>query len=98
VATLAIELQDGFRGDDVVVRAAGHEERLEGVTTNLAISRAAGVELEVPDGPVDVEVAVPVRGLSVRRRIDARDRAYVVVNATADRLEAEPSPEPPRYL
>jgi hypothetical protein len=98
VATLAIELQDGFRDDDVVVRAAGREERLEGVTTNLAISRAAGVELEVPDGPVDVEVAVPARGLSVRRRVDARERAYVVVNATADGLEAEPSPEPPRYL
>ena len=80
----------------VVVRAARSAAR--GVTTNLAISRADGVELEVPDGSVEAEVALPARGLSVRRTIDVHDRVYVLVNAAHDRLAAEPSRERPYYL
>jgi hypothetical protein len=98
MATLAIELQDGFRDDAVVIRAGGHEERLDGVTTNLTISRAGAVELEVDDGPVDVEVEVPNRGLSVETRVDARDRVYVIVNAAPDRIAVAVTSEAPRYL
>ena len=98
MATLAIELQDGFRDDAVVIRAGGHEQRLEGVTTNLAISRAGSVEFAVDDGPTDVEIDVPARGLSVHLRIDARDRVYVLVGAAPDRIDASVTSEMPRYL
>jgi hypothetical protein len=99
MATLAIELQDGFRDDTVVVRVGGAEvARREHVTTNLVISRADALEVELADGVADVEVALPARGLSRRERVEVAGRTYLLVSVLDGRLELRTTREQPYYM
>jgi hypothetical protein len=99
VATLTIELQDGFEDDEVVCTVDGREvARLSGVRTNLAISRADAVTVEVPDGPETVSIALPARGLATEVQIEAGGHQYVLVNAGPEGLVATATTELPRYM
>jgi hypothetical protein len=99
VAPLTIELQDGFEDDEVVCTVDGREvARLTGVRTNLAISRADSVTVEVPDGPATVGVALPARGLATEVAVDAAGHRYVVVNAGPSGLVATATADMPRYM
>jgi hypothetical protein len=61
---LSIDLQEGFSGDDVIVRVNGEEvARQSGVRTKQTLGLAHSLAIAVPDGPVRVEVDVPTRGL-----------------------------------
>ena len=99
MGTLSIELQDGFADDTVVVSVDGREAaRREGVRTNLAISRADAIPLEVPDGPVTLGISVPSQRLGTQLEVEGDGVLYVKVNARGGRLEAVPSRELPLYM
>ena len=62
---LRIDLQDGFKGDKVIVKINNNEVyRKEGVKTELTLGYADSLEAEVPEGQCTVEVTLPERGIS----------------------------------
>jgi hypothetical protein len=76
-----LALQDGFDGDDVVLRVAGSEAyRGENVTTRTQISHAADMQLEVPDHPFTLEVDVPTRGARESFQIDPHAHPNVTLS------------------
>ena len=67
---LAIDLQDGFFGDDVVFRVNGEQARTEpGVRTKRTLGKAKSLEIEIPDGNVTLEVEVPTKGIAGKTEI-----------------------------
>lgn len=83
MARLGIHLQDGFTGDEVVVKVNGEERlRREDVRTKRVLGLAERVELEVDDGPLSVEVSAPNRGLEKRIELEASDEAHLGVSLT----------------
>jgi hypothetical protein len=67
---LSIDLQDGFSGDEVIVRVNGKEvDRRSGVRTKRTLGLAQTIHLQVPDGPVTLEVDVPTKGISGRTEV-----------------------------
>jgi hypothetical protein len=99
MATLAIHLQDGFSGDTVVVSVDGEEvARREGVTTDLRLSRADVVEIEVADGESTVAIALPDRGLSAELALPLAGEVVVAANVREGRLELGVLEEQQYYL
>jgi hypothetical protein len=63
--TLTLDLQDGFSGDEVIIRVNGREiERRSDVRTKRMLGLAESVEIALPDGPVTLELEVPGRRIS----------------------------------
>jgi hypothetical protein len=99
VATVTVDLQDGFEGDAVEVFVDGERRwREEGVTTNIAVSLAASVPLDVPDGPANVRVAVPARGLEAVLAVQAAGEVHLAANLAEGQLRLEQLAERPYYL
>ena len=99
MATLTVDLQEGFEGDEVEVFVDGERRwREDGVTTNVAISLAASVPLDVPDGSANVRVAVPARGLEAELAVDAAGEIHLAVNVAGGQLRLEQLAERPYYL
>jgi hypothetical protein len=99
VATLRIELQDGFEDDQVICTVGGREvARRSAVRTDLRISRADAIELDVPGGPLTVGVQVPTRDLAAEVGLDPREHPYLLVRIVEGRLEVSPSADMPVYL
>lgn len=85
MARLGLHLQEGFAGEEVVVRVNGEERlRREGVRTRRVLGLAEHVELDVDDGPLSIEVSVPARGLEKRIELEADDEVYVGISLTGD--------------
>lgn len=62
--TLQLDLREGFDGELVTVRVAGREVyRKSGVRTNYSVGIADRIHFDIPAGPVEVEVALPDRGV-----------------------------------
>jgi hypothetical protein len=94
MARLNVELRDGFRDDEVVVQVAGRAVLHErGVTDDGRVTLSRAAEVEVPDEPVEVEVAVPTRGLVERVRVDPERDRYLAARIEAGRLILEPTAE-----
>lgn len=91
---LRIDLRDGFSGDAVAIRLDGREVyRREGLTTDLRISRADGLEVEAPEGGAALEVET--RGGAARLQLDPAATPHVAVDLDPDgrpavRASAEP--------
>ena len=84
-----LALQDGFDGDDVVLRVDGAElYRGEDVTTRTQISHAADMQLEVPDHPFALEVDVPTRGVRETVQVDPHAHPNVTVSLRDSELVA----------
>ena len=99
VATLRIDLQGGFENDTVELLV--DEElrwREEAVTTNLSIDLAASVPLDVPEGPADVRIVLPDRGIEQTVEALVAGEAYVVARVEGGRLVVEQLAEAPYYL
>lgn len=63
--TLQVDLREGFNDDSVVMRVDGREVyRRSGVRTNYSVGIADRIEIEVPAGKAQVELALPLRGIS----------------------------------
>jgi len=99
VATLRVDMQDGFQDDEVVVRARDREGRKEHVTTMPQISYAGSIELEVQPGPVRLEISVPSRNLSASQVVEVPQAAlHVGISIDDGHLTQRLSPEPFAYL
>ena len=99
MSTLRIDLQGGFEGDAVEVwldEELRHRE--DTATTNLSVDLAASVPLEVPDGPVDVRIVLPDRGLEETVEALVAGDTYVVARIEDARLQVEQLAEAPYYL
>ena len=84
-----LALQDGFEGDEIVLRVDGSEAyRGEDVTTRTQISHAADMQLEVPDRPFTLEVDVPTRGLRETFDIDPHAHPNVTLSLRDGQLVA----------
>lgn len=84
-----VALQDGFDGDDVVIRVDGAEAfRAEGVTTRTQISHAADTQLDVPEGPFTLEVDVPTQEVFETIRLDPHAQPNVALSVIDGQLVA----------
>lgn len=96
--TLCVDLQDGFDGDDVVVRVAGREVyRNPDVHTLTVISRADSFTANVPAGSVTVEVEVPSRHLQHQVVLDSARTPYLGVSLSGSTLTHRVASEPFGY-
>lgn len=76
-----VDLQEGFEGDLVIVRADGREVfRREGVRTRTQIGRAASFDFEAGEQPVTLEVEFPARDLRRSLSFDPSREAYIGVS------------------
>ena len=97
MATLRVDLQAGFDGDVVEIwvdEELLHREQ-DARTTSAGI--AASVPLEVPQGPMDVRIALPGRELEETVETIVAGETYVVVRVERGRLVAEQLAEAPYY-
>lgn len=84
-----VALQDGFEGDDVLIRVDGDEAyRGEDLTTRTQISHAADTQLEVPEGPFTLEVEVPTKHVRQSFQLDPRSQPNVAISLRDGKLVA----------
>jgi hypothetical protein len=99
VATLRIDLQGGFEADTVEIWLDEElRQREDGVTTNLSVDLASSVPLVVPDGPADVRIVLPERGLEETVEALVAGDTYVTARIENGRLLVEQLAEAPYYL
>ena len=95
---LRVDLQDGFDGDEVVVRVAGKEVyRDDDVRTLTVIGRAATFTADVPAGTVAVDIELPRRGLEHRVVLDAAETPNLGVSVSGTMLKHRVASEPFGY-
>jgi hypothetical protein len=98
---LHVALQEGFEDDTVVIRVNGEEVfHKPNVKTRLQIGYADSIEVNVQEGPVNVEVALPLRDLTESVVLQVSAPVYLGVSVTRDGriMYTEPRSEPFGYL
>jgi hypothetical protein len=97
---LWISLQDGFSNEMVVVSVNGKEVfSKESVNTRQQIGVAAAVEVDVPQGSVDITVGLPLRNSSDTLTISAINTPYIGISLTNDGIITHrTSSEPFKYI
>lgn len=99
MATLRIDLQGGFEGDAVEIWVDEElRHREEAARSDPRTDLAASIPLDAPEGPADVRIALPDRGLDETVETIVAAETYVVVRVAGGRLEAEQLAEAPYYL
>lgn len=99
MATLRIDLRSGFDRDTAEIWIDRDLRwREDAVTTKFTLDLAASVPLEMPDGPVDVRVVLPERGIEQAVEALVAGESYVVARVENDRLVLEQLAEAPYYL
>lgn len=94
MASLVIDLQDGFADDTVVIRVDAQEIfHQQGVNTDYALGRADSVEIQVPEGSVDVEVTVPSRHVSGTIVLEVLAPVYLAVSISDNSVHYRVSDE-----
>ena len=77
---LAIDFQDGFSDDTVVLRIDGEEvARKEEVTTSPLLGLATTLQAEVQKGPASIEISIPTRNLKETLPLDIAADTYLGV-------------------
>jgi hypothetical protein len=85
---ITLDLQEGFAGDEVHVRAAGIAElRLDAVRTRLQTGRARSLAL--PAGISWLELELPRRGIFVRIDLLAARPLWVGVSLAGEPLQLQ---------
>lgn len=78
MSKLRVDLQEGFAGDAVNLLINGRESlRKEGVTTKNLVGLANSSEIEVPDGPITIEIQVPTKNLSKTISLETSATKYL---------------------
>jgi len=97
--TLHVALQEGFVGDRVLLKVNETEvARREGVSTKNQIGLAEAVEIDVPQGPVMLDVRVVRGDLAARLSVGVGATPFVGVSIVGGALTLTPQGEPFRYL
>lgn len=98
MATLTIDLQEGFGGEDVIVRVDGREAaRLSGVLTKRMLGYADSLQVEIPEHGATVEVAVPSHDLEQRIEVRPGETPYLGVSLSPGQLSFLPYARPFGY-
>jgi hypothetical protein len=98
MATLTIDLQEGFGGEDVVVRVDGQEVgRRRGVRTKRMLGYADSMKVEVHENRAKVEVVVPSCNLEKVIDVCPRETPYLGVSLSGSQLNLLPYPKPFGY-
>ncbi len=97
---LHIDLQEGFQNDTIWIRVDGQIRwQKDDVNTRWQIGLADSVELEVPEGRVQVAVELPNRAVTDSIAFLVSAPVYLGVSVTPEgRLEFTVAQEPFRYL
>jgi len=83
--TLHIALQEGFAGESVTIVVNAEEVfRKQDVKTRWQIGYADAVEVQVPAGPVEVQIAVESRQAATTLMLQVTQPTYVGVSLTAE--------------
>jgi hypothetical protein len=100
MALIHIDLQEGFEGDTVLIRVNGEEVfRRPVVKTRLQIGLADSIQLELPAGLVNIEVALPLRKLSESKALQVSAAVYLGVSVTREgKISYRISKEPFGYM
>lgn len=82
MSTLAIDLQEGFERDTVIVRIDGEERfNQQGVTTSPLLGLADdSLRAQVAHGPVIIELEVVTQNARERVELDVSDDTYIGVS------------------
>jgi hypothetical protein len=98
MSKLRVDFQEGFAADEVEIRINGHDSfHKEGVTTRRMLGLATSSEIEVPDGPVDIEIEVPTRRLSKTISLKSSESAHLGVSIQGGELKLMVSQKPFGY-
>jgi hypothetical protein len=98
MAKLTIDLQEGFGGEDVVVRVDGREAaRQSGVRTKRMLGYAGCLEVEVSADLVTVEIAVLSHKLENRIEVRPGETPYLGVSLSGGQLNLLLHQEPFAY-
>ena len=98
IALLHVDLQEGFANDLVIVRVNGTEVfRRTGVTTRLLLGYAEYFQVQVQNGPLDVEIVVPSRNLSRSISVRASRESYLGVSIKDGEIVFSERDEPFSY-
>jgi hypothetical protein len=98
VSQLAVVLEEGFDGDEVAVRV-GDEIAFSSdrVTTRPQIGVAQRFTVDVPPGPVVLNVEVASRGLAADVQVDVHEGTHVGISIAGDQVVHRTADEPFRY-
>jgi hypothetical protein len=95
---LAIDLQDGFRGDLVAVHVNGQQIYYrEGVTTSSLLGLADSIKTDLESGLATVDIAVSTQGMAETIELQLVTDLYLGVSIVHRELEYIISREPFGY-
>ena len=95
---LSIALQDGFTGEEVVVRVDGDEVARTEARTAWEISFATSFDVAVPSGYHTIELEIPHRGIRSEHTVEARGPLWVGISVDDAAAVWRDSLEPFGYL
>lgn len=96
---LAIDLQDGFSDDTVVLRIDGKEVfREQSVTSNAMSGFTKHLEQEVPTGRTSIEVCIDTKKLKQSLLLDVVDDTYLGIFIDADSINFRTGEHPFGYF
>lgn len=95
---LVVDLQDGFKDDQVEIRVDGKlVSEMEHVTTSLLTGIATSVETELDAGKITLSVNVLTRDISSSLELDLLADRYIGVSLTIEGIEFIVSDSPFGY-
>lgn len=98
MATIHIDLQDGFADDNVVIRLDGQEVyRGERLTTKMLYGLTDSTEAEVEAGTVELEISLEGRDLSYTLLLEVEEDVWVGFSVEGGELRPIVSEEPFGY-
>ncbi len=87
--TLRIDLQEGFDGDDVILRVDGEEcLHRQDVRTKRTLGVAGNVKVEVEAGARTLQIELPGRGVTRDIPLDVQGRLYVGLSLRDGEVDA----------
>lgn len=96
---LHIDLQDGFKDDEVIVRLDGREIlHKSGVTTDIRISRADGIEATSTKADAQIEIELPKKNLRGTQTIKTGETPHIGISVTDGKPQFRVSAQPHRYM
>jgi hypothetical protein len=81
MAEVTVALQEGFFDDTVVVRHAGRDlARRDGLRTRMQIGLADELTLDLPPGPIAIEIALPEKDIAAIVQLPDERPLWIGVN------------------
>lgn len=99
MATLVLDLQDGFADDTVTIHIDGKEKYHKvSVSTDYALGLADSVKIQVPSGSAQIQITVLSRHISELVELMVSETVYIGVSILEDRIHHQFSDERFIYL